>query len=194
MNLSELSDEEIIEKLRDCALAENSISNEYRVIFKVLYERYDKRAYHLCRHYGLNTDDSDDVVQEAYIKLYKYIKSFKKGNLLGPWFFRIIFNELKDRCNYNKRHSYDDISDMKDTLSNKEENISEELQNKDYVKGITSRLPEKLRKVLTLKIYGCMNFEEIGRVLTISPNTAKSRLKKAFDLVRSNLEKDNERK
>lgn len=189
MSLSDLSDEELIEKLKEC----HDVSSEYQLVFKVIFDRYDRQAYRFCRHYGLNREDTADVIQEAYIKLYKFVKSFKKGKSFKPWFFKVIFNSIIDRSSYNKKHSSNDLSEMADTLISEKENIFEIYQNKDYISGIITRIPEKLRKVLILKNFNCMDFDEIAEILNIGNKTARKRLKLAYELFKGYLEEDNER-
>ena len=100
---TELTDAEIIAKCK----------NGDRDAFQLLVERYQRRAFGIA--YGMlrNREDALDAAQDAFVKVFRNVQSFKGDSSFYTWFYRIVVNVCIDRCRKAKRRKtveYDDFS------------------------------------------------------------------------------------
>jgi len=189
MSVKNYTDEEIIEKLS--ALSESGIRHREAeaVYFNELFNRYYSQAYSFIRYYGLSHEDTRDVIQECFIRIYNLGKTYKKGKPFKPWFFKVILNLVRDKYGELKRKKYHDIDNyIDDPAISKEENIIEKLQNNDYIRSILNRLPTRLKEVLTLKFYSEMSMTEIAETLGIQQRQAYNILEQAYKEFKKVLE------
>ncbi|MYA95712.1 MAG: sigma-70 family RNA polymerase sigma factor [Nitrospinae bacterium] len=135
---------------------------------------------------GERREDTDDVVQEIFIKAYIALPRFRGDARFSTWVYRIAVNHCRD---YLKRGgplplelSEEKIADApapedkdaQDALrETQERRASEELQE------LLSQLPEKHRRILVMRELEGMSYDEIGEVLQIRPGTVRSRLNRA---------------
>ncbi|MDE0332392.1 MAG: sigma-70 family RNA polymerase sigma factor [Nitrospinae bacterium] len=135
---------------------------------------------------GERREDTDDVVQEIFIKAYFALPRFRGDAKFSTWVYRIAVNHCRD---YLKRSgpmplelSEEQIAgepppedkEQQDALREvRERRASEELQI------LFSRLPEKHRRILVMRELEGMSYDEIGEVLQIRPGTVRSRLNRA---------------
>ena len=135
---------------------------------------------------GERREDTDDVVQEIFIKAYLALPRFRGDARFSTWVYRIAVNHCRD---YLKRGgplpvelSEEKIADepapedkdAQDALREMQERrASEELQE------LLSQLPEKHRRILVMREIEKMSYDEIGEVLQIRPGTVRSRLNRA---------------
>ena len=75
--------------------------------FEQLLKEYQKPLYHHIRNIVLNHDDTDDVLQNTFIKVFRYLKDFKGDSKLFSWMYRIATNEaltfLSQKAKKNKK-------------------------------------------------------------------------------------------
>ncbi len=179
MDIKKLTDEEILYNLKNLKNRKNSAFNEY---FEELFNRYKYQVYSLSRYYGLQNDDSMDVVQETFIKFINFYNSFKPELKFKPWFFKIVLNSIRNKYNELKKYGYVEIEKMSSQIIY-EENF-EKFQKREYIRGILSRLPVKEREVIILDVYGELSLEEIANTLDISLRQVYNRLNKAYEEIK----------
>lgn len=135
---------------------------------------------------GERREDTDDVVQEIFLKAYLALPKFRGDARFSTWVYRIAINHCRD---YLKRGGplpvelkEDQIADepapedkeWQDELREMRENrASEELQK------LLAQLPEKHRQILVMRELEEMSYDEIAEVLQIRPGTVRSRLNRA---------------
>lgn len=135
---------------------------------------------------GERREDTDDVVQDIFLKAYLALPRFRGDAKFSTWVYRIAINHCRD---YLKRSGplpvelkEDQIADTpapedrewQDKLQEiREKRASEELQE------LLSQLPEKHRQILVMRELEGMSYDEIGEVLQIRPGTVRSRLNRA---------------
>ncbi len=162
--------------------------------FGLLVNKYKRRLYNLA--YGLTQDRemADDLAQEAFIKAYFGLSQFKFKSEFGTWLYRITINLIKDYLRKKARMSKTWIQDIKenpfiqdDEMKRKEEEkISEEQRN--FVHRFIRALPEKYQIILSLRDIHGFSYDEISKILKISPGTVDSRLHRARKMLRKNIE------
>ena len=175
----QLSDRELVEK-----------SLEQVDYFSCLYERYEGRLLRYVKRMGVVTDEeAEDVLQEAFLKIWKNLNAFDPGLKLSSWLYRIVHNQaiscLRRKKSFGKdqKEMYDDTR-----FANLPEETptgnSEALEKTDrHIHELLGQLPVKYKEVLVLKFLENMSYEEISDVLKIPEGTVATRInraKKAF--------------
>ncbi len=188
MSFKEMTESEIIKKIIELMKKNGLYSDVVKQYFQEIYLRYYFQCYNISRYYGLNKQDSEDAVQESFIKLLKSIKGFDNSRPFKPWFFKVVLNSVKDKYNDNKKHSYTNIDYIEDFASNEQENIFEEFHMRDVFHSIIIKLPEKLKSVVVLRNYTDMNLEAISSVVGLSVRQLHNRLSKAYSMIKNDLE------
>jgi RNA polymerase sigma factor (sigma-70 family) len=144
--------------------------------FKKLLQEYQKPLYNHIRTIVLNHDDTDDVLQNTFIKVFQYLNKFKGESRLFSWMYRIATNEALTFL--NKKAKINGVSS--ETLQNKTiDNLKadvyfdgNEIQIK-LQKAIVS-LPEKQQLVFKMKYFEELKYEEISEILGTSVGSLKA--------------------
>src|SRR5213082_4030978 len=152
-----------------------------------LVRRYQERIYATIYHMTSNHEDANDLAQEAFIKGYQALKSFKGGSSFYTWVYRIAVNKtinfLKQRKNktqmsldnldYHVEHDPDFVALISDKTPRREVNLAE-LQEK--LNAAMQRLSEPHRLVVTLHDVQGLSHEEIAKIMGCNIGTVRSRL------------------
>jgi len=149
---------------------------------EMLYRRYARAMYNLCLIYESDRDNAKDILQEAFIKIFKNIDSFdRKGSLKG-WMKKIITNTAIDhyRKNYNETQLIP-IENIVDPSSN-EESVASILNTKDIISQV-NRLPIGARMIFQLYVIEGYSHKEIAELFNISEGTSKSQINRAKQLL-----------
>jgi RNA polymerase sigma-70 factor (ECF subfamily) len=172
MKPEELSDNDLI---RGC-MENNRKSQE------MLYRRYVKVMYNLCLIYESDRDNAKDILQEAFIKIFRNIDSFdRKGSLKG-WMKKIITNTAIDHYRKNSNEAqFIPIENIVDPISN-EESVASILNTKDIISQV-NRLPNGARMIFQLHAIEGYSHKEIADLLNISEGTSKSQINRAKQLL-----------
>jgi len=152
-----------------------------------LVRRYQERIYATIYHMTSNHEDANDLAQEAFIKAYHALKSFKGGSSFYTWVYRIAVNKtinfLKQRKNrlhlslndldVNAEHNPDFVALISDKTPRREVSLSE-LQEKLNI--AMQKLSEPHRMVATLHDVQGLSHEEIAEIMDCNIGTVRSRL------------------
>lgn len=152
-----------------------------------LVQRYQERIYATVYHMTSNHEDANDLAQEAFIKGFQALKSFKGGSSFYTWVYRIAVNKtinfLKQRKNrsqmslndldFNAEHDPDLVSLVSDKTPRREAGLSE-LQEK--LNEAMQKLSEPHRLVVTLHDVQGLSHEEIAKIMDCNIGTVRSRL------------------
>jgi RNA polymerase sigma-70 factor (ECF subfamily) len=144
--------------------------------FNLLIRQYQQQVYWLIRRMVIDHDDTDDLVQETFIKVWKNLDSFRSDAKLYTWIFRIATNEALSFLNKKKRKMmiplihYDRV--LAEKLTDGHDFTGDEIQKKLYKAMLT--LPEKQRLVFQMKYFDEMKYEEMSEVLSTSVGALKA--------------------
>ena len=144
---------------------------------RMLYAQYSRAMYNICLRMVNNRMDAEDVLQNAFIEVFKGIKSYQGKSTIGAWIKRIVINNNIDFL--KKRRIY--FEEIDDRLDVKEEESEVTTSNYDLsiVKHNIALLPDGYRVVLSLYLLEGYDHKEIGEILSITEATSKSQYSRA---------------
>ena len=189
---------EICGQLSELELVQKSL--EQVDYFSCLYMRYEDRLLRYVKRMGVVTEEeAEDVLQEAFLQIWKNLNAFDPSMKLSSWLYRIVHNQaiscLRKKKSFGKdqQGEFDDLR-YEDLQHDEQLETLEALEDQDrYIHEILDQLPLKYKEVLVLKFLENMNYEEISDVLKIPEGTVATRInraKKGFrKLAKSDFEK-----
>ncbi len=138
--------------------------------FSDLYEKYNQMIrsvlFKLC-----NADELDDLIQDAFVKVWKGLPSFKRGAKLKTWIYRVTYNVALDNLRKRKQQTLELKAELISNGSNENE-----FMNKDLVQNGLSKLAEEHRSVLVLHCMEGLSVNEVSEITKVPEGTVKSRL------------------
>ena len=155
--------------------------------FDQLIERYKQRLYATVYHMTSNHEDANDLVQDAFIKAYKSLHSFKRQSSFYTWVYRIAVNKtinfLKQRksrvqmslndMDFNAEHDPDLVALISHNTPRRDLALAE-LQEK--LNAAMQKLSEHHRMVVVLHDIQGLSHEDIGEIMDCNVGTVRSRL------------------
>lgn len=179
-----MEDQELLVKIRDPE------TKNYG--FNLLIRAYQERIYWHIRKMVIDHDDSDDLVQEVFIKVWKNLDKFREDSRLYTWIYRIATNECLNFLNKKRKRFFIPIHDVAQELSNKldsGQHISgDEIQMK--LQKALLKLPDKQRLVFNMKYFDEMKFNEISEITGTSVGALKASYHLAVKKIERNLSED----
>ena len=168
--------------------------------FRTIMQRHNRRLYRIARSVLRNNAEAEDVVQEAYVSAFTHLASYRGESSLAAWLSRIAMNEALGRLRH-RRHTVD-IATLEETRTEAKiiqfpltaptddpERTMAQRQILQLVEETTDDLPEAYRLVFVTRVIEGMSVEETADLLGIKPETVKTRLHRARQLVREQLDK-----
>ena len=181
--MAEYTDHELLEMFR------NRDKSNYA--FSLLVRKYQERLYWHIRKIVISHDDTDDVLQNTFIKVFKGLNKFKESSQLYTWLYRIATNESINFLRKKKRQLFIPLHDVEFQLSNSLESDTyfngDEIQLK-LQKAILS-LPEKQRLVFNMKYFDEMKYEDMSQILNTSVGGLKASYHHAVKKIENYLQK-----
>lgn len=160
--------------------------NDNRIAQKQLYEMYKVKMFTLCLRYMSDKMDAEDMLQEGWVKVFKQIRTFdpQRGNFYS-WIKRIFINTNLEYLR-KKRLQFEDISDSEISHSTSLNKPIHDMALQELVK-VLQELPPGYRSVFNLYVLEGYTHKEIGEKLNISPNTSKTQLMKAKQMMQAKV-------
>ena len=164
--------------------------------FDMLVMRYQNRLSAVISRYCKSSLDTEDIVQEAFIKAYRGIGNFRGDSAFYTWLCRIGINVAKNHLISSVRHlrasetsfteevenNYDSGSGFTDEVITAEGNIfGDELI--DIIQSALSSLPEELRIALTLREIEGLSYDDIASMMACPIGTVRSRIFRAREVL-----------
>jgi RNA polymerase sigma-70 factor (ECF subfamily) len=175
-----------ITSLDDRALVRRARQEDLEA-FDELVQRYQERVYATIYHMTGNHEDANDLAQEAFIKAYRSLRSFKGDSSFFTWVYRIAVNRTINFLKQRKRRNHLSLNDL-DASAERDPDLVALISEKTPRRDVSlSELQEKLnvalqklsdthRLVVTLHDVQGLSHEEIGRVMDCNVGTVRSRL------------------
>jgi len=150
--------------------------------FNVLVDKYQDRLLKLAYGITLDQEDSQEVVQDVFISVFKNIQNFRQDASLATWLRKITINQcLNWKRKWKRRFKWHHVSIESNTeLANEKKHDPESLYQKkqleeDLMEAIKI-LPEKIRLVFALNAFEGLSYDQIAKTLKIKKGTVSSRL------------------
>lgn len=157
-------------------IADLKQENKRELAFHTLVKKYQERLYWHIRKIVMNHEDTDDVLQNTFIKVWKNIDNFREESSLFTWLYRIATNESITFLNSKKRKYMLPLNEVSDYLM-------DNLMSDPYFEGDKAQLelqkailqlPEKQRIVFNLKYFDEIKYEEMAQILETSVGALKA--------------------
>lgn len=155
--------------------------------------------YNFAFHLTHNEADANDLVQETYLKAYRFIEKYEVGTNPKAWLFRILknafINDYRKAVREPNKVNFEDYityHDEEDTPLASTVDLRIDLFQKmigDEVTLALNRLPEDFRTVIVLCDLEGFSYDEIAKILEIPVGTVRSRLHRARNLLKEGLKK-----
>ncbi len=151
-----------------------------------LYDMYCEAMFIIAKRYVKDDFIAEDMMQDAFLKVFKNIQDFKGEVTIGAWIKRIVINQCLD---YLKKKRIELVSIEEKELNVADENdwtVKEEV-NVAIIKTAINSLPEKYKVVLNLYLIDGYDHQEIAQVLNITEINSRSQLMRGKNKLRSQL-------
>ncbi len=189
--------------IEDFKLIDRATKQKDQTAYAELMKRYKKPVYHMILKMVRNVDDAEDLTIEAFAKAFKNLHRFKKDYTFSTWLFRIATNNAIDFIRKKKLDTmsldsaYKDdegesvgIDVQDDKLNPQEEAIKK--QKIGLIRNFVTKLPPKYQRLVKLRYFDELSYEEIAQELEAPLGTVKAQLHRARELL-SDIVKGKER-
>lgn len=145
--------------------------------------QYADAMYHVCLRMTANSADAEDLLQEAFMKVFDNIHTFKGESTPGAWIRQIVVNHCLNFIR-KKKPVYVDVEQVADTHTEDDKDEEAFEMNVHSIKNAIEQLPDGYRTVLNLYLFEEYSHKEISVMLNISESTAKTQYFKAKNKIR----------
>ncbi|MDO8589171.1 MAG: sigma-70 family RNA polymerase sigma factor [Armatimonadota bacterium] len=167
--------------------------------FDRLVEKYEKRVFNFAYRMAGNYDDANDVAQEAFIRVFNSIGTFRGDANFSTWLYRIVTNVYLDERKKAKSHLHtplDDFVELEENTVTRQiedtgptpEEIAEQNERYGLLQKAIQSLPDYQRIMVLLYHTESKSYEEIADIMNLPIGTVKSRLNRARLALREKLE------
>jgi RNA polymerase sigma-70 factor, ECF subfamily len=182
----------------DVELVRRALARDETAV-RAIMQANNRRLYRLARGILRNDGEAEDVVQEAYVRAFTHLESFRGDSSLSTWLSRITMNEALARLRRQRPAVEIDalpqgrleaqIIQFPLAASDDPEKSMAQREIQTVVEHAIDDLPEAFRLVFITRVIEGMNVEETAEILSLKPETVKTRLHRARTMLRDNVEK-----
>lgn len=168
------------ELIRGCIREEASCQKE-------VFNRYAGRMLGVCNRYARNSADAEDILQDAFIKIFEKIHQFKFEGSFEGWIRRIMVNTALKKYTlrrYEKEVSGYEIKDKDESAI--EPSAYSDLTQKELL-DLINNLPDGYKLIFNLYVIEGYQHDEIAEMLGIQPGTSRSQLVKARNMLQKQI-------
>ncbi|MFM6925445.1 MAG: RNA polymerase sigma factor [Ferruginibacter sp.] len=168
------------ELIRGCLKKEASCQKE-------VFNRFAGRMLGVCNRYARNSADAEDILQDAFIKVFDKIYQFKSEGSFEGWIRRIVVNTALKKYalrRYEKEITGYEVTDKDE--STLEPSAYGHLTEKDLL-VLVNNLPDGYRLIFNLYVIEGYQHDEIAAMLNIQPGTSRSQLVKARNMLQKQI-------
>jgi len=168
--MSTISDQEYIDKI---------LQGDTNA-FAALVNRYKDMVFTLSLKMIKNREEAEEVAQDTFIKAYSSLRQFKGDSKFSTWIYRVAYNTCLDRIKKNKKEdlniSIDEFSSHLIKTMDNALSALEDKERKQTIQNCLNLLPGEENYLLTLFYFEEQSLEEIGKIMSITPNNVKVKL------------------
>ena len=160
--------------------------------YEMLISDYQKQLYFFIRRMLLNHEDTNDVLQETFVRVFKGIDNFRGESKLGTWMHSIAYREALAHIQRNKRMLKGDWDEqILEKVKQLEEDVhytGDEMQRR--LQAMVAALPEKQRAVFIMKYYEEKKSTEIAEITGTSVGALKASFHHAVEKIKQDIQKN----
>jgi len=182
-----------VDHFTDIEIINRIVAGE-KSFYKTLVERHQDFAFTLAFRILKNRGEAEDAAQDAFIKAFQSLGSFKKESKFSTWLYRIVCNTA---ISYQRKWKSHESIDIEKTGHEKMDGTRDQVEygdRKKFVQQALSRLTKEETLLITLFYFKDQKMEEIARIASLNINTTKVKLlrarKKMGDELRSILKEE----
>lgn len=180
--------------LEDFDLIDKAVLEKDQQAYATLMKRYKKAVYFMILKMIRDADDAEDLTMEAFAKAFKNLERFKKDYTFSTWLFRIATNNAIDFIRKKKlktmslNNTLSDDSGNAVTIDiedddNNPQDVYIRTQRIEMVRIFVDKLPAKYRKLVQLRYFDELSYEEIAQELDKPLGTVKAQLHRSRELL-----------
>ncbi|MBE9914222.1 sigma-70 family RNA polymerase sigma factor [Paenibacillus donghaensis] len=162
-------------------------------LFSALVDRYKHKVYGVIRGMGADHQDAQDLAQETFIRMYRFLPRYQEGSSLSAWVYTIAVNVTKDFLRKRRPIPVDVVEGMEETDKGitPEQSVLEKEMKRDIYRHLKC-LPENYRLVLLLKYTNELSYEEIVKITGFSMGQVRNALHRGKRRLKKELENKGE--
>ena len=164
---------------------------EFERAFNGIVDSYSERLYWHIRRFLENHDDTNDLLQEVFIKIWNALPKFRGESQIYTWIYRIATNEALNKLNKDKNKLALDRQQLESIVTSKVEEdpyFNGTALQRELHKAV-GQLPEKQKLVFNLRYFDEMKYEDMAEVTGTSVGALKASYHHAYNKIREKLEK-----
>jgi RNA polymerase sigma factor (sigma-70 family) len=180
--------------LEDFDLIDRAVQDKDQQAYATLMKRYKKAVYFMILKMIRDADDAEDLTMEAFAKAFRNLERFKKDYTFSTWLFRIATNNAIDFIRKKKlktmslNNTLSDDSGNAVTIDiedddNNPQDVYIRTQRIEMVRIFVDKLPAKYRKLVQLRYFDELSYEEIAQELEKPLGTVKAQLHRSRELL-----------
>ncbi len=161
--------------------------------FEVLMSKHESKMYSVALRMCANSDDAQDCLQDAMLRIYKALPNFKGQSSFSTWAYRITMNTCLDdmrRKKVRQASSLDALLDLGWSPTDEDDTPERHLSNTELRRELSraiQSLPEDMRAAVVLRDVQGFSYEEIANMLNANVGTVKSRISRGREKLRDIL-------
>jgi RNA polymerase sigma-70 factor (ECF subfamily) len=176
----------VAENAIDFDLIHRCIENDRRAQYD-FYEKYAPKLYGVCLRYAKTIIDAEDILQEGFIKVFKFLKNYRGEGSFDGWLRKIMVTTAMNFYKKKNLVNNDVEPETVRTFYHADHDVVSAMSHNELLQFI-HELPQGYRTVFNLNTIEGYSHKEIGEMMQISVNTSKSQLSRARYSLRKRLE------
>ena len=163
---------------------------EYELAFNNIVDAYSERLYWHVRRFLCSHEDTNDLLQDIFIKIWSSLPSFRGDAQIYTWLYRIATNETLNHLRKIKREnaiSLDDVGQILASRIDDDPYFNGDALQRELHKAI-QLLPEKQRLVFNMRYFDELKYEDIAEITGTSVGALKASYHHAYNKVKEALE------
>ncbi|UOK41707.1 MULTISPECIES: sigma-70 family RNA polymerase sigma factor [Flavobacterium] len=182
------------EKLSEAEIIQRIAGGE-KALYEIIVRRFNPYLYKIGRSYNYNHDDTQDLMQETFIDVYKSLLQFEGRSDFKTWIIRIMLNNCyrrKEKTSFKNEIAQDVNANAKPMFTSSNNDTDKMIQNRELghiIEDALAKIPLDYRMVFSLREINGLNVSETADLLKISETNVKVRLNRSKAMLREEIEK-----
>lgn len=142
-------------------------------LFKSIFDRNNRKVYHLCYGYTGDSDAANDLMQETFIKVWQNLDKFRNQSQISTWIYRIAVNTCLSYLRVEKRKVTDEINER--IIETRADEVSDKQEQVNQLYKCIAQLEENERIIITM-VLDEVPYQEIAEISGISEGNLRVKI------------------